>query len=85
MLLSAFRAIPRGQYEARLCDRPASTAARMRLIVLPQLIRIALPGLTNLWMILLKDTSYVSIIGLADILRQTGVAVTRDQAGVPVL
>ena len=38
-------------------------------------MRIALPGLVNLWMILLKDTSYVSIIGLADILRQTGVAV----------
>jgi polar amino acid transport system permease protein len=39
------------------------------------LIRIALPGLGNLWMNLLKDTSYVSIIGLSDILRQTGVAV----------
>ena len=47
----------------------------MMLIILPQLVRIALPGLVNLWMILLKDTSYVSIIGLADILRQTGVAV----------
>jgi polar amino acid transport system permease protein len=46
----------------------------MRLIVLPQLIRIALPGLTNLWLILLKDTSYVSVIGLADIVRQTGIA-----------
>jgi polar amino acid transport system permease protein len=52
----------------------------MMLVVLPQLVRIALPGLANLWMILLKDTSYVSIIGLADILRQTGVAVrvTKD-------
>ena len=27
-----------------------------------------------LWVILLKDTSYVSIIGLADIVRQTGIA-----------
>src|SRR3546814_4348195 len=46
----------------------------MVFVILPQLIRIALPGLANLWMILLKDTSYVSIIGLADILRQTSVA-----------
>jgi len=74
VLLSAFRAIPKGQYEAG--DALGFHRGRtLRLIVLPQLVRIALPGLVNLWMILLKDTSYVSIIGLADILRQTGVAV----------
>ncbi len=52
----------------------------MRLVVLPQLIRIALPGLANLWLILLKDTALVSAIGLSDILRQTGIAarVTRE-------
>jgi polar amino acid transport system permease protein len=73
VLLSAFKAIPKGQYEAgdSLGLRRSRT---MLLIVLPQLIRVALPGMTNLWMILLKDTSYVSIIGLTDILRQTGVA-----------
>ena len=73
VLLSAFRAIPRGQYEAgdALGLRRSHT---MRLVVVPQLIRIALPGLTNLWLILLKDTSYVSVIGLADIVRQTGIA-----------
>ncbi|MCY1246262.1 Octopine transport system permease protein OccQ [compost metagenome] len=46
----------------------------MRLIILPQLVRIALPGLGNLWMALLKDTALVSVVGLTDILRQTGVA-----------
>src|SRR3546814_2363400 len=73
VLLSAFRAIPQGQYEAghTLGLRRWHT---MVFVILPQLIRIALPGLANLWMILLKDTSYVSIIGLADILRQTSVA-----------
>jgi polar amino acid transport system permease protein len=74
VLLSAFRAIPKGQYEAGAA-LGLHRGRTLMLIVLPQLIRIALPGLTNLWMILLKDTSYVSIIGLADILRQTGVAV----------
>jgi polar amino acid transport system permease protein len=79
VLLSAFRAIPKGQYEAG--DSLGLHRGRtMTLIILPQLIRIALPGLGNLWMNLLKDTSYVSIIGLADILRQTGIAVraTKD-------
>jgi polar amino acid transport system permease protein len=46
----------------------------MRLVILPQLLRIALPGLGNLWLILLKDTALVSVIGLADIVRQTGIA-----------
>ncbi|MFN7024708.1 MAG: ABC transporter permease [Pseudorhizobium sp.] len=73
VLLSAFRAIPKGQYEAgdALGLRRSRT---MILVVVPQLIRIALPGLGNLWMILLKDTAYVSIIGLSDIVRQTGIA-----------
>lgn len=73
VLLSAFKAIPRGQYEAgdALGLHRGKT---MRLIVVPQLVRIALPGLGNLWMALLKDTALVSVIGLPDILRQTGIA-----------
>lgn len=73
VLLSAFRAIPKGQYEAGAA-LGIGRANTMRLIVLPQLVRIAFPGLTNLWMNLLKDTALVSVIGLSDILRQTGVA-----------
>jgi polar amino acid transport system permease protein len=36
--------------------------------------------LANLWLILLKDTALVSVIGLSDIIRQTGIAarVTRQ-------
>ncbi|WP_193177477.1 ABC transporter permease [Oricola nitratireducens] len=73
VFLSAFRAIPKGQYEGgyALGLRHGTV---MRMIILPQLIRIALPGLGNLWMILLKDTALVSAIGLTDILRQTGIA-----------
>lgn len=73
VFLSAFRAIPRGQYEGGYAVG-LSHWRTMRLIVLPQLIRIALPGLTNLWLILLKDTSLVSAIGLSDILRETSIA-----------
>ena len=72
VFLSAFRAIPRGQYEGGYAIglTPGQT---MRLVILPQLIRIALPGLANLWLILLKDTALVSAIGLNDILRWTSV------------
>jgi polar amino acid transport system permease protein len=73
VFLSAFRAIPKGQYEGGYA-LGLRRGPVMRKIVLPQLIKIALPGLANLWMILLKDTALVSAIGLTDILRQTGVA-----------
>ncbi len=73
VFLSAFRAIPAGQYEGGYAVG-LSKGQTMRLIILPQLIRIALPGLGNLWMILLKDTALISVIGLADIMRQTGIA-----------
>ncbi|MDF1719072.1 MAG: ABC transporter permease [Minwuia sp.] len=73
VFLSAFRAIPRGQYEGGQAIG-LTRFQTMRLIILPQLIRIALPGLSNLWMILLKDTALVSVIGLSDIIRQTGIA-----------
>lgn len=73
VLLSAFRAIPRGQYEGGYAIG-LSNWQTMRLVVLPQLVRIALPGLSNLWLILLKDTALVSVIGLSDIIRQSGIA-----------
>ncbi len=73
VFLSAFRAIPKGQYEGGW-SIGLSGWNTMRLVILPQLIKIALPGLANLWLILLKDTALVSAVGLSDIMRQTGVA-----------
>ena len=73
VFLSAFRAIPVGQYEGGYAVG-LSYGKTMRFVVLPQLIRLALPGLSNLWLILLKDTALVSVVGLSDILRQTGIA-----------
>lgn len=73
VFLSAFRAIPRGQYEGGWAIG-LSSRQTMRLVILPQLVRISLPGLSNLWLILLKDTALVSVIGLSDIIRQAGIA-----------
>jgi polar amino acid transport system permease protein len=73
VFLSALKGIPRGQYEGghAIGLSPFQT---MRLVILPQLVRLALPGLSNLWLALLKDTALVSVIGLADTLRQAGIA-----------
>lgn len=73
VFLSAFRAIPKGQYEAGHA-LGLSRWRTMRWIIAPQLVRIALPGLGNLWLILLKDTALISVVGLADIMRQAGIA-----------
>ncbi|MBB3935487.1 ABC transporter permease [Aureimonas phyllosphaerae] len=79
VFLSAFRAIPDGQWEgAKALGLPHRRI--LWLVILPQLLRISLPGLSNVWLNLLKDTALVSVIGLADIMRETGVAarVTRE-------
>ncbi|MTI42107.1 amino acid ABC transporter membrane protein 1 (PAAT family) [Roseibium hamelinense] len=71
--LSAFRGIPQGQYEGGYA-LGLSRFKTLRLVVLPQLIRLALPALGNLWLILLKETALVSVIGLSDLVRQAGIA-----------
>lgn len=74
VFLSAFRGIHVGQYEAGNA-LGLSRSQVMRLIILPQLLRLALPGLSNLWLILLKETALVSVIALEDLLRKTNIAV----------
>ncbi len=73
VFVSAFKGIEQGQYEGGYAVG-LSKFATMRFIILPQLIRLALPGLSNLWLILLKETALVSAIGLTDILRSSGIA-----------
>ncbi len=64
----AILAIPRGQLEA---GRAVGMGPwlRFRRILFPQMLRYALPGLGNLWLVMLKDTALVSVIGLNDLLR----------------
>lgn len=74
VFLGAIRAVPKGQIEAGR-SLGLTSAQAFGLITLPQLWRLALPGLGNLWLVLIKDTSLVSVIALNDLLRQTQVAV----------
>ncbi len=65
--VGALNAIHKGQREAGAA-LGLSKAQIFRLIVFPQLMRVALPGLGNNWMVLLKETSLVSVITLQDIM-----------------
>ncbi len=71
---AAIRSVPRGQTEAASALGLAPWQS-FRLVVFPQLWRVALPGLSNNWLVLLKDTSLVSVIAITDLMRQTSIAV----------
>ncbi len=60
--------IPKGHREAGLA-LGLSKGRILSRIILPQMWRIRLPGLGNLFMILMKDTALVSVIGLEEIMR----------------
>ena len=49
-------------------------------VIMPQMLRLAIPNLSNVWQITLKDTSLISVTGLVEIMRQSYIAAgsTRD-------
>jgi arginine/ornithine transport system permease protein len=61
----AILAIPRGQIEAAWAFGMGRTQAFLR-ITTPQMVRYALPGFTNNWLVLIKATALVSLIGLKE-------------------
>ncbi|MBV4506525.1 ABC transporter permease subunit [Pseudomonas sp. BW13M1] len=70
----AILAIPKGHREAGIA-LGLSKGRILSRIILPQMWRIALPGLGNLFMILMKDTALVSVIGLEEIMRHAQIGV----------
>ncbi|WP_457913480.1 arginine ABC transporter permease ArtQ [Candidatus Gillettellia adelgis] len=77
-LRGAFKAVPRGQWESGQTLGMSKTTIFFRLIM-PQMWRYALPSLSNQWLVLLKDTSLVSLISLNDLMSQTKNIAIRTQ------
>ena len=75
----AIQSIDKGQFEAANV-LGLGKFGRFFKIILPQTLRLALPNLSNVWQITLKDTSLISVTGLVEIMRQSYVAAgsTRD-------
>lgn len=69
-LRGAIKAIPLGQWESGAALGLSRAQVFVR-IVMPQVWRHALPGLSNQWLVLLKDTALVSLIGVDDLMRQS--------------
>jgi arginine/ornithine transport system permease protein len=75
----AILAVPKGQSEAAhaYALRPAQV---WRRIVLPQMVRHAIPGFANNWLIMLKASALVSLIGLDDMVHRAGLAAATTRA-----
>lgn len=67
-LRGAFVAVPRGQMEAARSIGMTPLRA-FRRILFPQMMRFALPGLSNNWQVLLKSAGLVSLLGLNDMVK----------------
>jgi arginine/ornithine transport system permease protein len=69
----AILAVPGGQLEAGYAFGMTRWKVFHRILV-PQMIRHALPGFGNNWLVLLKTTALVSVIGLDDMVRKAYLA-----------
>jgi octopine/nopaline transport system permease protein len=76
---SAYLAVDSGQFDA--CKALGlSWVQSLSLVIVPQLMRHALPGLGNVWQLVLKDSALISVIGLVELMRQAqiGAGSTRE-------
>ena len=75
----AIQSIQKGQFEASQVLGLKRKIYYLKVII-PQMLRLALPNISNVWQITLKDTSLISVTGLVEIMRQSYIAAgsTRD-------
>lgn len=69
----AFLTIAKGELEAAAAIG-MSRGLRFRRVIIPQVIRFAIPGLGYVWQLSLKDSALISVTGLAEIMRTSQVA-----------
>ncbi|WDZ79124.1 ABC transporter permease subunit (plasmid) [Ensifer adhaerens] len=73
ILRGALLSVSAGQWEAALALGFRRSRA-FRLVVLPQMMARALPGLGNQWLVILKESALVSVVGLEELMRKSVVA-----------
>ena len=76
-------AIPKGQWEAATASG-LTLPQQLRLVIIPQAMKIILPPLVGQYVLLIKDTSVVSVIGVMDLTRVGWVTVIRIPEGLMV-
>ncbi len=69
----AFLSVPKGQIEAARAYGMGGVLT-FRRVILPQMWRFAIPGLGNVWMVLIKATALISVIQLPELMRNADIA-----------
>ena len=73
VIRGAILAVPKGQFEAAKTLGMRKSIMSLK-IIFPQVARLALPGIGNVWQVTLKDTALISVTGLVEIMRQSKIA-----------
>jgi octopine/nopaline transport system permease protein len=74
----AAQVLPKGEIDAARAIGMGSWLV-FRRIMAPQILRLALPGLGNVWVMSLKETALISVTGLVEIMRQSTIAAGSTQ------
>ena len=75
--------IPKGQWEAAASSGLTRTQ-QLRLVIVPQAMKVILPPLVGQYVLLIKDTSVVSVIGVMELTRVGWITVVRIPEGLMV-
>lgn len=83
IVAGGINAIPKGQWEAGTASG-LSLVQQLRLVIVPQAMKVILPPLVGQYVLLIKDTSVVSVIGVMELTRVGWVTVVRIPEGLMV-
>lgn len=83
IVAGGIESISRGQWEAA-ASSGLTLSQQLRLVIMPQAMRVILPPLVGQYVLLIKDTSVVSVIGVMELTRVGWVTVVRIPEGLMV-
>jgi len=83
IVAGGIQAVPRGQREAAIASG-LSYYQQLYNVILPQAMRIILPPLVGQYVLLIKDSSVISVIGVVDVTRAGWLTVQRIPEGIMV-
>ncbi|OEU49099.1 MAG: amino acid ABC transporter permease [Desulfobulbaceae bacterium S3730MH12] len=83
IVAGGINSIPRGQWEAATSSG-LNGIQKLRLVIIPQAMKVILPPLVGQYVLLIKDTSVVSVIGIMELTRVGWVTVVRIPEGLMV-
>ena len=83
IVAGSIKAVPKGQWEAATSSG-LSIVQQLRFVIVPQAMRTILPPLVGQYVLLIKDSSVVSVIGVTELTRVGWLTVVRIPEGLMV-